>query len=160
MRVRRLLTGLGLATVIAAASASAVAASAPIGPHQHFEGVVNGARDDATVDTVCPGPAGGDRTGPVAGNQKWWVARVAGGDGDTGPFSQVYAWFVPAQASAAQPVQVRFDSYGVRKAIPTKIQVPCTGTGTVEFSSCPYLAPCAAGWVPDYVTVHFVDIAA
>ena len=33
------------------------------------------------------------------------------------------------------------------------------GTGRVEFSSCPYLAPCAYGWVPDYVTVQFVNIA-
>jgi hypothetical protein len=38
--------------------------------------------------------------------------------------------------------------------------VPCGGTGQVEFSSCPYLAPCAYGWVPDYVNVRFIDIAA
>ena len=30
----------------------------------------------------------------------------------------------------------------------------------VEFSSCPYLAPCAFGWIPDYVNVQFVNIAA
>jgi hypothetical protein len=159
MRVGRVLAGVALSVVIAAATASAVAAGSAIGPHQHFEGAVNGAREDATVTTVCPGPAGGNRTGPVASGQTWSVARAARGDGDTGPFSQVYAWFVPT--TAGQPVvQVRFTHYGVSKPIPTKIDVPCEGTGTVEFSSCPYLAPCAAGWVPDYVTVHFVDIAA
>jgi hypothetical protein len=38
--------------------------------------------------------------------------------------------------------------------------VPCSGTGKVEFSSCPYLAPCAFGWVPAYVDVTFNNIAA
>jgi hypothetical protein len=48
----------------------------------------------------------------------------------------------------------------VSQSIPTSIQVPCGGSGQVEFSSCPYLAPCAYGWVAEYVTVSFVDIAA
>jgi hypothetical protein len=70
----------------------------------------------------------------------------------------VYAWFVPSAGGAA-PQMLKFTQYGVAQSIPTSIQVPCDGSGQVEFSSCPYLAPCAAGWVPDYVSVRFVNIA-
>ena len=58
------------------------------------------------------------------------------------------------------PTQLKFTSYNAPKAIPTSIEVPCDGTGQVEFSSCPYLAPCAYGWIPAYVSVRFVNIAA
>ncbi len=89
------------------------------------------------------------------------VAEVTSGGGYTGLFSNVNSWFVPVPASAAaDPTELKFTEYGVPQSIPTSIQVPCGGTGQVEFSSCPYLAPCAYGWVPDYVNVRFIDIAA
>ena len=87
------------------------------------------------------------------------VAEVASGGGFTGPFRTIYAWFVPPSNSSSRPTMLRFTEYGVSQPIPTSIKVPCGGTGQVEFSSCPYLAPCAYGWVPDYVTVRFVNIA-
>jgi hypothetical protein len=75
-------------------------------------------------------------------------------------FSQIYAWFVPqSTATTTAPMQLKFISYNAPQTIPTSVQVPCDGTGQVEFSSCPYLAPCAYGWVPDYVSVQFVNIA-
>ena len=134
------------------------AAQSPIRPHQHFIGLVNGSNDNPTVYTVCPGPVTQNRTGPVAGGQTMSVARVAGAPGHTGPFSRIYAWFVPASVGQT-PTMLKFTTYGTPKRVPTSIQVPCGGTGKVEFSSCPYLAPCAAGWIPDFVTVTFVDIA-
>jgi hypothetical protein len=89
------------------------------------------------------------------------VARVKSGGGYTGPFRVVFSWFEPATpVSAARPTQLKFTEYGVPHHIPPSIQVPCGGTGQVEFSSCPYLAPCAFGWVPDHVNVRFIDIAA
>ena len=90
------------------------------------------------------------------------VAEVADGPGYSGPFSQIYAWFVPATSatSAQTPVMLKFTTYGTPEAIPTSVQVPCGGSGTVEFSSCPYLAPCAFGWSPDYVAVRFENLAA
>jgi hypothetical protein len=54
---------------------------------------------------------------------------------------------------------MKFRRYNAPQAIPTSVKVPCDSTGQVEFSSCPYLAPCAYGWVPDYVAVQFVNIA-
>jgi hypothetical protein len=55
--------------------------------------------------------------------------------------------------------QVTFTSY-TTMPIPAGVQVPCDGSGQVDFSPCPYLAPCAAGWTPDSVPVRFENIAA
>jgi hypothetical protein len=139
-------------------ASAAAAAQTPIAPHQHFVGLVNGDEARAVVYTVCAGPVQPGESGPVAGGQDMAVRRMATGSGNTGPFSQVYAWFVPAPGASA-PVALTFTDYGSPQPIPTSIDVPCSGTGQVEFSSCPYLAPCAAGWVPVYVTVTFEDIA-
>jgi hypothetical protein len=159
MRVtlREAIVGMSIAACVVAGTGPAGAAT-PIGPRQHFVGLVNDTRQNADVKVVCAGPVSGGRTGPVAGGQTMAVAQVAKGHGFTGLFSQVYAWFVPAK-STDRPTQLKFARYGVRKGIPTSIRVPCDGTGMVEFSSCPYLAPCAAGWVPTYVSVRFVNIA-
>ncbi len=145
-------------TVVAIATAPARAGS--IGPNQHFSGLVNGKRSSAVVTTVCAGPAAG-RTGRVAGGQTLSVVRGRGRHGDTGPFTAIYAWFVPQSGgtTTTAPTQLKFESYRTPQAIPTSIHVPCDGTGEVEFSSCPYLAPCAFGWTPDVVDVQFVDIA-
>jgi len=134
------------------------AAGAPIGPSQHFAGRVNGETSTATVRTVCPGPATG-QLGPVAGGQTVSVHRVSSGHGYTGVFSQVYAWFVQNESVNGHHAAT-IKSYGAKVAIPTSARVPCDGTGRIEFSSCPYLAPCAAGWVPAYVRVRYVNVAA
>jgi hypothetical protein len=162
MMVRIPTRAFALAATAVAVFAFAIApagAQQPIGPHQHFAGRVNGTRTSAVVYTVCAGPPAG-RTGPVAGGQTLSVVKATRGHGYTGLFSQIYAWFVPQSATTTAPTQLKFTSYNAPKAIPTSVQVPCDGTGKVEFSSCPYLAPCAFGWVPDYVTVQFVNIAA
>ena len=140
---------------------TAATGAQPIRPHQHFAGVVNGKKKNAVVYTACGGPTWEGRTGPVVGGQTLSVVRAAKkGHGDTGPFSQIYAWFVPENSPApTTPVQLKFASYRTPQEIPTSVEVPCDGTGTVEFSSCPYLAPCAFGWVPTYVSVQFVNIA-
>jgi hypothetical protein len=150
-----------VATVVAVVAFAGLSAGAqqPIGPNQHFSGRVNGTRTSAVVHTVCPGPGGAARTGPVAGGQTLSVVRATRGHGYTGPFNQIYAWFVPQSNATTAPVQLKFISYNTPKVIPTSVKVPCEGKGQVEFSSCPYLAPCAYGWVPDYVTVQFVNIA-
>jgi hypothetical protein len=162
IRVSRLFAAgfLTAATALALTPLGAVAAGAqtPIGPNQNFLGLVNGSNQDPVVYTVCPGPSSPGQMGRVAAGQKLEVARVKGAAGYTGPFSQIHAWIVPV-ASTPPPPSVTFEKYGVAKSIPSTVRVPCDGTGQVEFSSCPYLAPCAYGWVPDYVTVTFENIA-
>lgn len=143
----------------ASGSVATAGASGLIRPNQHFAGVVNGKRAHAVVYTACPGPASGGRTGPIVGGQTLSVARVASGHGYTGLFNQVYAWFVQ-DSSVNGPQQLKFTTYGTKQAIPSTVRVPCDGTGQVEFSSCPHLAPCAYGWVPTLVGVTFVNIAA
>jgi hypothetical protein len=113
----------------------------------------------SVVYTVCVGAIRPGELGRVAAGQTFKVAEAPRGRGYTGLFSQISAWFVPP-AGGSKPVQVGFTHYGVSKTIPSTVRVPCAGTGRAEFSSCPYLAPCAAGWVPNYVTVTFEDIAA
>jgi hypothetical protein len=161
MRVRSFIAGLGIGAVLLfGVGVGSAAAQEPIGPNQYFLGLVNGSNNDPAVYVVCPGPVYAGRTGPVAGGQTMSVAQVASGGGYTGLFSNVNSWFVPVPATyAANPTEVKFTEYGVPQSIPTSIQVPCGGTGQVEFSSCPYLAPCAYGWVPDYVSVRFINIA-
>jgi hypothetical protein len=150
-----------LAVGLIAAGVGAASAQQAIGPNQHFIGLVNGSNNTPVVNTVCPGPITLGRTGPVAGGQTLLVAEVVRGKGFTGLFKQVYAWFVPSGKSPQPPVVlVKFKRYGVPKAIPSTVRVPCTGKGKVEFSSCPFQAPCAAGWVPNIVKVQFVNSAA
>jgi hypothetical protein len=139
-------------------AATAAGAQQAIGPNQHFIGLVNGSNDMPTVLVVCPGPVVSNQSGRVAGGQTLSVAEVADGAGYTGPFDHIYAWLVPAPGGKA-PKQMTFAKYGHAKRIPKSVRVPCDGTGTVEFSSCPYLAPCAFGWVADDVQVQFVNIA-
>jgi hypothetical protein len=148
-----------LCVIVLAASVGASAAGQPIKPGQHFVGLVNGSHRHVVVRAVCPGPVSSSSTGPVAGGQHMAVSHVAKGAGSTGVFSKVYAWFVP-DVGAPAPTSISFNTYGTAKKIPTSIRVPCSGTGVVEFSSCPYLAPCAFGWVPYDVHVRFENIAA
>lgn len=156
--VRVSVASLAVALMLAA-PVSVAAAGAPIKAGQHFIGLVNGRHKGAVVTTVCPGPSGPSRTGTVAGGQTMSIAHVARGHGYTGLFDSVFAWFQPATGGSA-PTQLHFKTYRTSKKIPASIMVPCGGTGTVVFSSCPYLAPCAAGWVTDDVRVTFEDVAA
>jgi hypothetical protein len=160
--MRRILSTVALCLAVTVSSfgiGTAVAgAQQHIGPDQHFIGLVNGSNDNPIVHTVCPGPFSHDRRGRVAGGQTISVAEVATGTGYTGPFRQVYAWFAPTKRGST-PKQLKFASYGRARAIPHSVRVPCDGNGTVVFSSCPYLAPCASGWIPDEVAVRFVNIA-
>jgi hypothetical protein len=134
-------------------------AQTPIKPKQHFAGIVNGQEGSAVVYTVCPGPIRPHRFGPLQGGQTMAVAETAHGPGYTGLFSQVYSWFQPPPAGATSPVTLTFTEYGVPQTIPASVRVPCDGTGQAVFSSCPYHAPCAAGWSPDTVRVTFENIA-
>ena len=115
MRVRTCLGLLGVAVaMVLGGGVGSAAAQEPIGPNQHFLGLVNGSNDDPAVYVVCPGPVYSGRTGPVAGGQTMSVARVKHGGGYTGPFTVVYSWFVPATPTpAAAPPQLKFTGRAV-----------------------------------------------
>jgi len=150
-------TALIVAATWSGASGAAAFAPDPIGPNQHFIGLVNGSNFQATVFTACAGPIWPGRTGPVVSGTLA-VARVANRHGYTGPASQVYAWF-GQDASGPPPQMIKFTDYGVAQPVPESVRVPCDGKGRVQFSPCPYRAPCVAAWVPDFVSVRFVNLA-
>jgi hypothetical protein len=156
--VRSTVAGLLVATAVLGTTASAAIAYAPIKPNQHFSGLVNGSDKLPVVYTVCAGPVWAGRTGSVASGQTMSVVRAGKADGYTGPFQQVYGWFVQ-DPSGNGPQMLKFTEYGVAQATPSTVQVPSDGPGQAEFSSCPNLAPCVAGFVPEVVDVRFVNIA-
>jgi hypothetical protein len=126
----------------------------PIGPEQHYLGLVNGTNTKATISVVCPGPAAA-RTGPPAGGQTVAVTQVAAGGGDTGSMGhEIWTQFGTDQLHV-----VAFANYDTPATIPTTLQLPCEGTGTVDFTTCFGTLPCAADAVDNVVTVTFVNIA-
>ena len=104
MRDRSVARSIAVAVAIIAfvgVGSGAALAQTPIGPQQHFVGMVNGQEGSAVVYTVCPGPVTEHRTGPVRGGQTMAVAEAADGHGDTGLFSQILL-VVPAGADRNQ----------------------------------------------------------
>lgn len=162
MRVRSVARGITVALAalsLAGAGGGAAVAQTPVKADQHFVGLVNGVEGSAVVYTVCPGRVTSHRTGPVKKGQTMAVAKAADGHGDTGPFSQIYSWFQPVPAGT-RPVMLSFKHYGEPQVIPGSVRVPCSGKGEAVFSSCPYLAPCATGFIPDTLKVTFENTAA
>jgi hypothetical protein len=126
---------------------------APIGPGQSYLGLVNGTGSMPSVDVVCAGPAGGDRTGPPASGQTLDVAPspALSGSGFTGSrANRVVALFADDSS-----LRVPLDSYQQPQGIPTKLQLPCEGTGVVRFVPRPTSRDARA----DRLVVQFVNIA-
>ena len=131
------------------------ATTPPIRPDQHYVGLVNNKHFGAVIYVICPGPAGGDRTGPPAGNQTVKVVRVTSGGGYTGSSAhEIWAEFNKDSFHV-----VGFTTYNTPKAIPTNLQLPCSGTGTVTFTTCFGTLPCAANAKDDVVPVTFENLA-
>lgn len=164
MNRRVLLLGACLA-LAASASVSATAGAATqgkIGPHQYFEGFVNGSigvGSPAIVKVVCPGPE--SRSGhPVAG-QSVQVAEpkvIHATSGYTGKdATSIGVFFGAPPPAAAGPGQVTFSHYGVVKSIPRSLAVPCSGTGHVTFVPFPQSPPSSRAAT---VAVKYVNVAA
>jgi hypothetical protein len=150
-RTIRAIAVLGVAVGLSATPAGA--AARPIGPHQHYVGLVNGKHAGAVIYVVCPGPA--SRTGPPVARQTVAVRRVSAGGGYTGSFAHDL-W---AQFGRDMMHVVRFSAYNVAKPIPTSLRLPCQGKGTVAFTTCFGTMACSADTRSDTVVVTFVNIA-
>jgi len=141
--------------VLGSGNAAAGAAGPAIGPNQHYLGSVNGKHADAVIRVVCPGPAGGTRTGPPTANQTVRVTRVRAGGGYTGAQGhKVWAEFGNDKMHV-----VGFARYGVTHPIPTTLRLPCQGKGTVRFTTCFGTLPCSSTAKDDVVRVTFVNVA-
>jgi hypothetical protein len=144
-----------VAMVVGISPPSAAAPAAKIDPNQRYLGYLNGKHTNAVIRVACPGPVGGNRTGPPVGKQTVTVKRVSSGSGYTGSFAhEVWAQF----GKDALHV-VGFTSYNTPKAIPTALRLPCSGTGTVTCTTCFGTLPCASNAKDDVVHVTFANIA-
>lgn len=138
------------------ATASATAASVPIGPNQYFSGLVNGTRDNAVVYVICPGPAFPGQTGHPEAGQSVSVTQLAATStfgGFTGSLANSIVVAFPNQSSVAG---ITLKSYDTPAGIPTTLVLPCSGTGKVSYSPEP-TSPTARS---DVITVTFINIAA
>jgi hypothetical protein len=135
--------------IVALTPAAALAAATPpghvrIGPNQLFVGLVNGnsgMSSHAQILVACGGPVQpGETTHPLA-HQRVDVTlapSTAANVGDTGPSATHISAFLgipPASASAGGIAT--FTHYGVRKPIPTTLDVPCSGSGYITFIAFP-----------------------
>jgi hypothetical protein len=133
---------------------AAASAKSPIGPNQHFIGFVNGRDANAIIYTACPGPYWPGRLGPPVGD-KVSVQRVARGGGDTGSNATTIYAYVPGGPPAITALRY----YGEVSTLSSTARVPCQGTGTLYFTTCPLPQPCGAGARPYDVSVRFENIA-
>jgi hypothetical protein len=130
-----------------------VSDAARVGPSQRFIGNVNGDHTSAVVLTFCPGPEWPGRTGPPVGNQFLATILVRSGVGFTGSASTA----IVATFAEDRSKSVTLRRYGVARAVPVGLALPCSGSGSVVFTPTPSTA--AGGAVPDTVKVTYENIA-
>jgi hypothetical protein len=147
--------GITIAATLATAPVAGADAVVPIGPNQAFHGLVNGVHDNAQITMVCPGPVQPGQTGHPASNQTISVTQapssgaLAGYTGSLG--TSVVASFVASSAAEG----FTFTTYNVPQKLPTTMNLPCSGTGTLTFVPQPTSDTARA----DTVKVTFVNIA-
>lgn len=147
-------SGLVTAIVLLALSACTPAPTpSHIENHEHFSGLVNGRHDGARIRTACGGPVVAGRTGHPLAGQTLSVTQDPNGHGDTGGDSRA----VYAQTAGSAEI-LQFVVYDVAQEIPTDIEVPCEGTGTVMFLQCFGIIACRDG-AADAVKVIYENIA-
>ena len=148
---RRRLAGTALvvsviATGLLLPGVSSAATHPKVGPHQYFAGSVNGSLGTSTpavIKVVCPGPEA-QRGHPLSGQTvevRLAVAttRSVGYTGNDA--TSIGTFFGPPPPTTTGPGQVSFREYGVPKAVPTSLSLPCQGTGVVTFVPFPESPP-------------------
>ncbi|GAA0408618.1 hypothetical protein GCM10009530_71280 [Microbispora corallina] len=145
-----------LATALATAAPAVAGAvdPAPIGPNQYFSGLVNGQSGTSTIKMACFGPVYPGQTGHPLAGQTVEVRRALStsttGVGYTGGAAKAIGVAFGNATSATAPIVLRF--YGAPAEIPTSLNLPCYGSGTVSFVP----APSSPSARPATVTVNFV----
>ncbi len=155
---RAAVLGAGLLITLAGSgiAAAAVPDPVPVGPNEAFSGLVNGQGSVAGIRTDCFGPVSAGQTGhPLSGQTVEAVldnpsSALAGYTGATGR-SLVITLGNPVSSTAGMIGTT--GNFFVPMAIPTKLTVPCAGTGTVVFT--PETASSTSR--PASVTVDFIS---
>ena len=129
---------LTLALAPTVAGARTVHDPVAIGPDQYFSGQVNShPPGQAIIYVVCPGPEG--TTGHPRGDQPVDVELASSTSGtDVGYTGSAGDEITAALGTSSSTIVIaNFTDYGVQVDIPTTIEVPCSGTGTVAFIPSP-----------------------
>ncbi|HEV2371478.1 MAG TPA: hypothetical protein VGS19_04840 [Streptosporangiaceae bacterium] len=129
-----------VAVPTAAGAASHASPNVSVGPNQVFFGQVFGATQANIIEVVCGGVA---TTGhPAAGQSvdvQLGVSPVVSEDGFTGTLAnRIHANLTWVQLGVGHVASIAtFTSYAVKLPIPTKITVPCNGSGVMVFKPLP-----------------------
>lgn len=159
-----LLAVLSLAGLAVAPSASAAATPpSPVGPNAYFSGVVNPGRafpgSVPTVYVACPVPVSAGGTGHPMSGQYLEAHLLSPSAGSTVGFTgtsatQIDATFTGMFTVVPNPPVVISD-FDLTVPIPTTLNLPCSGSGTVSFAPMP-TSPTARSAT---VQVNYVDIS-
>ena len=143
----------GLITVAVSAGPAVAGPRPKVAPHQSFIGLVNGMRANqgpVTIAVACPGPIHPGETGhPIQGQTVEVMLSPAvstGSGGNTGDDgTSIVAFFGPPPPTPVSPAPanttVTFHRYSLERAIPSALELPCSGTGQVTFIPFPRTPP-------------------
>jgi hypothetical protein len=129
---------LGLA-VVPAASAGTHPLQTPIGHNQYFKGIFRGA-SKAPVMLFVTCKVGASTGHPVAGQQLW--VEETGPPVSTNPDVGYTGSKGKGVNASITPITVailiaHFTGYGVKATLSSKITVPCSGNGSIDFTPAP-----------------------
>lgn len=154
--IRRALVGASAVIATAALVVPAAGAVLPpqrkVGPNQVFGANINGSTgvtSPAPIQMACFGPLRPGETGHPMAGQTLEVFRpeaIVGHFGFTGARATSIVVFFgpppPASSGATPgPGNVTFKKYGLTKAIPTSLVLPCAGTSIASFVPLPMSPP-------------------
>ncbi|MBV9285235.1 MAG: hypothetical protein JO176_11505 [Acidimicrobiia bacterium] len=128
------------AAVVAVAASGAVIPQGRVRPNLQFGALINGRGSTATVSMGCfgavrPGERGHPMNGQTLEVFRPEALRVQG-------YTGANATSIVARFSDDPSVTVSFNRFGVTKALPTTLSLPCSGSGQVTFTPEP-LSPSA-----------------
>lgn len=156
MKTANLLATMGtfVGVTLAIASPASADVTIPILPNQVFQGLVNGAHDNAQIRVICPGPVVSGQTGHPVTGQTVSVAQGSTSSGTGGYTGSAGTSVVAGFSTWSSATTFRFTVYNDPQPIPTTISVPCSGTQTMSFVPQPTSSTARA----DQVVVTFVNV--
>ena len=144
--------GVGAAGVLGAPGAAAAGPDvALIGPNQVFQGQVNTVTEDAVIKVGCFGPVTPASTGhPIAGQtvDVRYTPDVTSKDGTGFTGSAADHVIVGFDSGPSTGQVVSISAYDTKVVIPASLNLPCFGTGTVQFAPSPTSATARTASVP------------
>lgn len=138
-RTRVLIAGSTIAFLLGLGVPASPAGGSPIGPNQAFVGSVNGRFRNATIEMACFGPISPGQTGHPAKDQMLEIYSppppiVFGKPIRVGNTGAAATWVTALVIAGGKVLaRVKLGGYFGPKAIPTRVVLPCAGSGSVRF---------------------------